>query len=90
VKFHYRGIQSLAPRIDNDRPMGAQFVQMQAHCLAQAPPDAVAHHGIAESARQSEADAGTAAVGFADTKRREDRSGMPGTLVVNSSEVLGT
>jgi hypothetical protein len=88
VKFRHRGIVRLAPRIDYDGPLGAQLIQMQAHCFAQAPLDTIAHDGFTERARCCEADPRPVALRIPYTKSREQRSGMPGTLVVNSSEVL--
>ena len=88
MKFRHRGIVRLAPRIEYDGPLRAQLIQMQAHCLSQAPLDTVAHHGFADRARDGEADTRTDGLGLADTKSGEQGTTVTGTLVVNSSEVL--
>lgn len=59
MKFRYRGFQCLATGIDNDGPLGAQLIQVEADGLADAPLDPVAHHGLTDRARQGEADVGT-------------------------------
>jgi hypothetical protein len=51
VKFRYRGFQRFATGIDNDGPLGAQLIQVEADGLADAPLDAVAHHGLTDRAR---------------------------------------
>ena len=88
VKFRHRGIVRLAPGIDDNGPLRAQLVQMQANCLAQPPLDAIAHHGFSDRARDRKSDARPVAGGLTDTKSGEERPTVAGTLVVNSSEVL--
>ena len=53
--------------------------RQRADGLADAPPDAVAHHRLAERARHGEADAGTIRLRFADQKaaKRGRRTGCP-------------
>lgn len=63
---------------------------MQAHCLSQAPLDAIAYDGFADRARNGETDTWAGGFGFADTKCGEQGTGMPGPLIVNSAEVLRT
>jgi hypothetical protein len=90
VKFRDRRIVRLAARIEDDCPLRAQLIQMQANGLSEAPLDSVTHDGFADGARNREADAWTGSIGLADTKSGEEGAGVPGTLVVNSSEVLRT
>ena len=61
---------------------------MEPHGLADAPLDAVAHHGLAERAWCCKPDSGPIGLGLADAKRREKRAGKAYTLVINSSEVF--
>ena len=56
MKFRYRGLQCFSPGIDDNGPLGAQLVQMEADGLADAPFNPVAHNGLADRARQGEAD----------------------------------
>ena len=88
MEFRHGGVEGFAPRIEYDGPLRAQLIQVQAHRFAQAPLDSIAHDGFAERARSCEADPWPVALRLANTKSREQRSGTPGTLVVNSSEVL--
>ena len=88
MKFRYRSFQCLATGIDNDGPLGAQLVQMEADGLSDTPLDTVAHHGLTDRARQGEADVRTRRLGFADTKCREERSCDTDPLVVNPSKIL--
>jgi hypothetical protein len=88
VKFRHRGVERLAPGIDYDGPLWAQLVQMKAHCVTQAPLDAVAHNGFAERARHRETDPWSVRLRLADAESREQRTGMPGAFVINSAEVL--
>ena len=90
VKFRHRGVERLAPRIEYDGPLRAQLIQMQAHCLSQAPLDTIAHDGFAERARDGKSDTWADGFGLANTKGSEQGVSVPGTLIVNSSEVLRT
>ncbi|HXK04002.1 MAG TPA: hypothetical protein VMS37_16480 [Verrucomicrobiae bacterium] len=87
VKFRHRGIVCLAPWIDDDCPLWAQLVQMQAHCLSQTPFDAISHHGLAERARHRETDARTVTARLPYTEGGEDRAAVAGAFIVNSSEI---
>jgi hypothetical protein len=88
VEFRHRSIERLAPWIDYDGPLWAQLIEMETDGLADTPPDAVADHGFAEGAGCSEADMRPIGLRLADTKRREERAGETGALIVNSSEVF--
>jgi hypothetical protein len=90
VKFRHGGIEGLATGIEYDGPLRAQLIQMQSHCLSEAALDAVTHHGLPDRARDRETDTRSGSFGFADAKSGEQGPGVPGTLVVNSSEVLRT
>jgi len=90
VKFRHRGVERLAPRIEYDGPLRAQLIQVQAHCLSQAPLDTIAHDGFAERARDGKSDTWADGFGLANTKGSEQGASVPGTLIVNSSEVLRT
>ena len=61
---------------------------MEADGLAHAPLDAVAHHRLADGARDCEADMRPIGLRLADTKSGEEGSGELGTLVINSSKVF--
>ena len=90
VKFRYRCIEGFAPRIDDDGPLWAQLIQLEADGLADPPLDAISHHGFAEGARAGEANMRSFQLRFADTESRKQRSAEPGTLVINPAEVFGT
>jgi len=90
VKFRYRCIEGFAPRIDDDGPLWAQLIQLEAYGLADPPLNAISHHGFAEGARAGEANMRSFQLRFADTKSRKQRSAEPGTLVINPAEVFGT
>ena len=90
AKFRYRSIEGFPPRIDDDGPLWAQLIEMQAHGLADPSLDAISHHCFAEGARTGEADMGTFRLRFADTKCRKQGPGEAGTLVIYSAEVFGT
>ena len=90
LKFRHRSIEGFAPRIDDDGPLWAQLIQVEAHGLADPSLDAVSHHGFAEGARAGEADMRPIRLRFAHTKCRKEGPGEPGTLVINSAEVFGT
>ena len=57
--------------------------------LADTPPDPVARHGFAQSARTGESDARPWRLRIADVERREQGTGVLGAGVVNPAEVLG-
>ena len=88
VKFRDRSIQGFAAGVDDDRPLWAQPVQLEANRLADAAFDAIAHHGFAEGARQGEADPRSEGRRIAHAKRGEEGAGEADTLVVNPAEIL--
>jgi hypothetical protein len=90
VEFRHRGIEGFPPGVDDNGPLGAQPIQVEADSLPDAPFDAITHHGFADRARKGEADVGTGGFVFAHTKRREERSGDANPLVVNPSKILGS
>ena len=90
AKFRYRSIEGFPPRIDDDGPLWAQLIQMQADGLADPSLDAISHHCFAEGARAGEADMGTFRLRFANAKCRKQGSGEPGSLVIYPAEVFGT
>ena len=63
---------------------------MEAHGLADPPLDAISHDGFAECAGAGGANMRSFRLRFADTESRKQRSGEPGTLVINPAEVFGT
>jgi hypothetical protein len=90
VEFRHRGVESLAARIEYDGPLRAQLIQVQAHCLSHAPLDAIAYDRFADRARNCKSDTWADGFGFADTEGGEQGTGTPGTLIVDSSEILRT
>ena len=88
MKFRDRSIQGFAAGVDDDRPLWAQPVQLEANRLADAAFDAIAHHGLAEGARNGEADPRSGGRRVAHAKRGEKRSGEAGTFVVDPAEIL--
>ena len=78
------------PRVDDDRPLWVQPIQVEAHGLADPSLDAVSHHGFAEGAWAGETDMRPLRKRFADAESGKQGPGEPGTLVINSAEVFGT
>lgn len=90
LQFRKRGFHRFPPRIDNDRPLWTQTFEMQARSLADTPPDAVAHHRLAERAGQGEADPRPAGLRFAQTESRKKGPRKAGTAVIYSAEIRGS
>jgi hypothetical protein len=90
VEFRHRRIEGLSPGIDDDGPLGAQLIQVEADGLSDAPLDTVTHHGFADSAREGETDVRTRrfAFAFANAERREERSRDADPMVVDPSKIL--
>jgi hypothetical protein len=63
---------------------------MQPDRFPDPPADPITDHGLPDRARQGEADPRPIRFRFTNAKGREERVGVAGTLVVNSSEVFGT
>ena len=61
---------------------------MKADGLAEAPLDAIAHHGIAERTGGGKADARSIGLQFMDAKGGEERAGVARSMVIDSSEIL--
>ena len=83
-----RGIERFPPRIDDYGPLGFQPIEVKADGLADAPLDTVTHHGIAERARYGEPDTRAIRLGQANEESREQRAGIPGALIISSSEIF--
>ena len=90
MEFLHRGVVGLAPGIDDDGPLRAQLIEMQAHGFPDAPLDPVAHHGFAERTRDGESDLRSAGFGFAYTKRGKQGTGKARSVIVNPPKILGT
>ena len=88
MQLRDRSVERFAPGIDDDGPLGAQLIQMEADSLANAPFDAVSDHGFTKGAGSSEADTRPIGPQLADAERHEKRARETGTLIVNSSEVF--
>jgi hypothetical protein len=88
--FRNWSIEGFAPWIDDDGPLWAQPIQLEANCFANPPFDPIPHHGFAQGARTGEADMRPVALGFEDAESREQGTRESGTLVINSAEVFGT
>ena len=71
LDFRKRRIQRFASRIDDYGPLGAQPIEIKADGLADPPLDAVAHHGLADGARDSEANAGAVRLRFTNAESGE-------------------
>ena len=89
-QFRHRSVERFAPWIDDNGPLWIQPIEVKTYGFPHAPPYAIAHHGLADSAWNSEADARAIAPRLADAERRKERSGMTAALVVDSSEIMGT
>ena len=90
MEFLHRGVVGLAPGIDNDGPLRAQLIEMQAHGFPDAPLDPVAHHGLAERTGDGESNLRSARFGFTYTKRREQGTRKSRSVIVNPPKILGT
>jgi hypothetical protein len=90
LQVRYGSIEGFAPRIDDDGPLWAQPVEVEANRLADTPLDTVPHDRFADGARDSEADMRPVRLRFEDTKSGEEGPGESGTLVINSSKVFGS
>ena len=64
--------------------------EVQANRLTDTPPDAIARHRFADSARQGKADARAAGIGLTHTESCKEGPGKAGTLLINSAEVRGS
>lgn len=83
-----RGFQRFAARIDHDRPLWIQPFQFEAYGFADAPPYAVARHGLANRARHCKADARAAAIRVPQAKRREQGTGEAATFIIDFTEIF--
>ena len=63
---------------------------MEPHGLAHAPPYPVANHRLAHRAGNRKADFGSLAIRAARIESREQRPGIPGALIINSTEISGS
>jgi len=88
LQLRRRSIEGLASRIDDDGPLRVQPIQVKADGLPEAPPDTIAHHGMAERTGHSKADSRPIGLRFKDAKGRKKRAGVTRSLVINSSEIF--
>lgn len=88
---HLKGrIEHLASGIDDDFALWTQLVEPEAYGLANPSFNAIAHSGFSDRARHCEADFGAGTLRAADIKSCEQRPGIAGALIVNSSEISGS
>jgi hypothetical protein len=83
-------MECFAAWIDDDGPLGVQPIELQADGLADAPFNAVAHHGVTQGARGSEPDMRSSRLRFAHAKGREQGTGEAGSVVIDASEIFGS
>jgi len=94
--FHFpfqvreRSFHHFPARIDDDRPLWTQRIEMQADGLPDPSLDAIAHHRLAQRPRRSEADSGPAGRRLPDAESREKRPAETGTLIIDSTEIRGS
>jgi hypothetical protein len=68
--------------------MWVQPIEVEAHGLPDAPLDAVTRHRLTKGAWRCEPDVRPGGLRRTEAKRREQRAGIPGALVVDSSEIF--
>ena len=90
LQFRHGCIEGFASRIDDDGPLWAQPVEVEAYSLADTPLDTVPHDRFTDRARDGEPDTRPVRLRLADTKSREEGPRESGTLVINSSKVFGS
>jgi len=90
LKLLHRGIERFPPWIEDDRPLGIQPVQLQAHRLADAAPDSVTHDGFANRPRHSKADARSLGLRLAKAEGREQGTADADALIVDFAEFSRT
>jgi hypothetical protein len=88
LQFGQGSIQRLSPRIDDYGPLRAQFFEMKADGLADAPLDTVAQDRFPKGTRQREADARSRSGRLAQTESRKKRPRKADAFVVDSPEIL--
>lgn len=88
MQFRHRSVEGLAPRIDDDGPLGAQLTEVKADGLAEAPLDAIAYHRFSDGARQGKPDSRSIGRRFANAESREEGARESGTSVVNPAEIF--
>jgi hypothetical protein len=88
MQIRHWSIERLAPGIEDDGPLWTQLIELQAHGLTDAAPDAVADHGFAEGPGSGEADMRPIRLRLTDAERSEQRARETGAPIVNSAEVF--
>jgi hypothetical protein len=88
MEFLHGGVVRFAARIDDNRPLRAQLIQMQADGLADPPFDAVAHHRLAERPGDGETDTWTGRLLFANAESGKERTRKTEPVVIYPSKVL--
>jgi hypothetical protein len=90
LQLRHRSIEGLAPWIDDNGPLWIHPIDIKADGFAHAAPDAVSHHSLPHSPRDSEADLWAIRLRFADEEGGKERTCELGSLVINPSKVFGT
>ncbi len=89
-QFRKGGFDRLAPGIDDNRPLWTQMLEMETYGFAHTSPDAVAHHGFSDRARERKPDPRPARLCFSNAKGGKQRSRKTGTPIVDSAEIRGS
>jgi hypothetical protein len=84
-----RDRQGRAAGVDDNRPIGTQFPEVQAHGFAKAALDPVAEVGASERAWSGESDARATGAGLRKIKRGKVSAGVALAGVIDFSEVGG-
>ena len=90
MEFRHRSIEGFASWIDDDGPLRAQSIEMQADGLADAPLNAVTHDGFADRAWDGEPDMWPVRLHLAHAESGEEWTRDPRPVVVDPPEVLGS
>jgi len=88
MQIRNRCVERFAPGIDDNGPLWAQSIEMQAHGLADTPLDAISDHGLAQRPGCGKADMRSIGPRLTDAKRREQGTREAGALIINSSKVF--
>jgi len=83
-------IEHPASWIDNNFALWIQQAEPEADGLTDPPLNAIADHGFSDGARQRESDLWTQAIRPARVESGEQWAGIPGTLIIYSSEISGS
>ena len=90
LKLREGRVERPAPRIDDNLALWTQFIEPEPNGFTDPPSNSIANDSFAHCAGHGKADLGPLGFRAAREESGKERPRIPGTLIINSSEISGS